>query len=183
MTELHPADDEALMVAFCLGDDAAFNVLFDRYGAAIYRALLRLTCDRNSATDLTQATFLSVVRARDRFVRGSSFRAWLYAIAMNAWRDDRRRAKREVLTGDGTLPDRGYEPALRDPWLEEKLHSALALVPDIQRQVVVLHQLEGFSFKEIGHMLFITEAAAKVRAHRGYERLRALLDPSGSGHE
>lgn len=167
--------DEALMASFCSGTDASFALLFDRYGAPIHRLMLRLTHDHAIATDLTQSTFLSVVKGRDRFVPGSRFRVWLYVIAMNAWRDYRRRGSRELLSVDGALPEGSYLPTMRDPGLEREVRAALGRLPDEQREVIVLHQLEEFSFKEIAELIQITESAAKVRAHRGYERLRALL--------
>jgi len=52
---------------------------------------------------------------------------------------------------------------------------ALAQLPDSQREAILLHRFEGFSFREIGDLLGVSETAVKVRAHRGYERLRVLL--------
>jgi RNA polymerase sigma factor (sigma-70 family) len=176
------ATDEALMAAFCAGHDRAFETLFGRYAEPIRRLALRLTGDRVLAIDLTQTTFLSVVRGRGRFRPGSLFKPWLYAIAMNALRDHRRRARREVLGEAGVLPESSYEAAWRDHGLEREVHGALARLPPEQREAVVLHQLEGFSFHEIAQMLEVTETAVKVRAHRGYERLRALLKDTWVGH-
>ncbi len=176
------AVDEVLMASFCTGVDASFAILFDRYGAPIHRLMLRLTHDPAIASDLTQSTFLSVVKGRERFVPGSRFRVWLYVIAMNAWRDHRRRATRERLSPDGLVPEGSYLPTMRDPGLEREVHAALARLPVEQREVIVLHQLEEFSFKEIAELLHVTESAAKVRAHRGYERLRALLGNTWRDH-
>lgn len=170
------------MASFCAGADASFALLFDRYAAPIHRLMLRLTHEHAMATDLTQSTFLSVVKGRSRFVPGSRFRVWLYVIAMNAWRDHRRRGTRERLSADGLLPEGSYVPVMRDPGLEREVRAALARLPDEQREVIVLHQLEGFSFKEIAELLQLTESAAKVRAHRGYERLRALLGDTWREH-
>jgi len=55
------------------------------------------------------------------------------------------------------------------------VEAALAQLPENQREAIVLHRFEGFSFKEIAELLGVTETAVKVRAHRGYERLRKLL--------
>ncbi len=175
------ATDEALMEAFCAGHEGAFEALFERHAEPIRRLALRLTGNPVLATDLTQATFLSVVRGRERFRRGSLFKPWLYAIAMNALRDHRRRARREALSAGGVLPEGSYEASWRDHGLEREVHGALAQLPPEQREAVVLHQLEGFSFKEIAQMLEVTETAVKVRAHRGYERLRALLKDAWVG--
>jgi RNA polymerase sigma-70 factor (ECF subfamily) len=170
------------MELFRLGDEAAFDTLFSRYAEALRSMLLRLTGDRMLAMDLTQATFLSVVRGRGRFIPGSSFKPWLYAIAMNALRDTQRRAGRELLTEHGAVPERPYDAAFRDLGLEREVHAALEQLPAIQREAVVLHRFEGFSFGEIAAMVGLTESAVKVRAHRGYERLRVLLKDTWGQH-
>src|SRR5262245_19758231 len=79
--------DEALMARFIEGDRGAFEVLFQRYSQPIRGYLLRMVGSEAQADDLTQLTFLSVLRARERFRAGTLFRAWLYASAPNAARD------------------------------------------------------------------------------------------------
>jgi len=64
---------------------------------------------------------------------------------------------------------------LADPGLSRVVERALAQLPDSQREAILLHRFEGFSFREIGDLLGVSETAVKVRAHRGYERLRVLL--------
>lgn len=168
-------EDERLMLAFRDGSDRALEILFDRHAERLNAVLHRMTRDPALATDLTQTTFLSVIRSRDRFDADSRFAPWLYTIAMNALRDQRRRAKRERLGLLGMMPDVDYQPPLSDPGLMREVQSALAALPEDQREAVLLRQVEGFSFKEIASMAGTTEGAIKVRAHRGYERLRALL--------
>lgn len=168
------------MARFCSGEAAAFELLYKRHAAPVYAFLARLVRDRSRAEDLTQITFLSVVRARSRFVPGSRFTPWLYAIAVNAARDAGRRKERrpEELTRDGMLPSaesQTTQPMVRDPGLERQVREALAQLPAAHREAVVLHRFQGLSFAEIAEALGTTVGAAKVRAHRGYERLRALL--------
>ncbi len=172
--ELVSQDDEPLMRLFASGSEAAFEVLFERHAKGVRALILRVTSDRALANDITQATFLSVIGARARFVPGTRFKPWLYAIAMNALRDQRRRGRRELLSADGTLPEEVDEALRPDFWLDQQLQKALAGLPDDQREAIVLHQLAGFSFQEIATMVGATESAVKVRAHRGYERLRTL---------
>jgi RNA polymerase sigma factor (sigma-70 family) len=167
--------DEALMELFRRGDERAFETLFERHGEPLRGMLVRLTGSRVLAADLAQATFCSVVRSRGRFVPGSKFRPWIFAIAMNALRDHQRRAGRELLTSAGTLPEEPYETTFRDTGLEREVRDALEQLPPQQREAVVLHRFEGFAFSEIAQMVGLTESAVKVRAHRGYERLRELL--------
>lgn len=167
--------DEALMEAFREGDEQAFEVLFHRYANPIRRMLVRLCGSPSAASDLTQETFVSLVRGRGRFVRGSRFKPWIYTIALNAFRDSCRLAKREVLTASGQTPEEVEESRIGDPVLEEKVREALERLPSVQREAVVLHVFMGFGFREIAEMAGLSESAAKVRAHRGYQHLRKLL--------
>jgi RNA polymerase sigma-70 factor (ECF subfamily) len=168
--------DEALMQRFSNGDAEAFDVLFARHGAALHGYLWRLLGDRALVDDLTQTTFLSLVRARGRFRPGARFRPWLYAIATNAARDSLRR-RRERLTATGELPaDLAAEQAApQDAPLDAAVQRALAQLPESWRTVVVMHRFEELPFAEIAEALGTTEGAVKVRAHRGYARLRELL--------
>jgi RNA polymerase sigma factor (sigma-70 family) len=180
-TEAHaPEPDELLMERFLGGDASAFEALFARHAARVH-AYLRRMVGPTGADDLTQTTFLSVVRSRERFVRGARFRPWLYAIASNAARDQLRRARFEQPTEDGAPLEQVAEDVLPDPALEKAVHRALAQLPAPQREAIVLHRFQGFSFGEIAETLGLTESAVKVRAHRGYVRLRVLLAHLGEG--
>ncbi len=165
------------MERFCAGDTAAFNTLFERYARPIHRYLLRLVSENALAQDLTQSTFLSLVRARGRFIRGAALKPWLYAIATNAARDHLRRRRPDDLTPTGELPhDAACDPGpLMDLGRDRAVHHALAQLPDNQREAIVLHRFEGLSFAEVAAAVGASESAVKVRAHRGYERLRELL--------
>jgi RNA polymerase sigma-70 factor (ECF subfamily) len=170
--------DEVLMARFCQGDSAAFDALFQRYARPVHGYLTRLTGNPALAEDLGQLTFLSLVRARGRFQHGSRFKPWLYAIATNAARDSQRRNQRpEELTPEGELPASipAEAPGPRDSGLEQAVQRALAQLPEGQRVPILLHRFEGMSFAEVADALGLTESAVKVRAHRGYERLRELL--------
>lgn len=166
------------MQRFCDGEAAAFEALFARYGAALHGYLWRLLGDRALVEDLTQATFLSLVRARGRFRPGSRLRPWLYAIATNAARDHLRRGH-ERLTATGELPAdlASEQSAPRDAPLEAAVQRALAQLPESWRTVVVMHRFQELPFSEIAEALGTSEGAVKVRAHRGYARLRELLGP------
>lgn len=180
-TEAHaPEPDEMLMERFRGGDASAFDALFARHAGRVH-AYLRRMVGNPTAEDLTQTTFLSVVRSRERFQRGARFRPWLYAIAGNAARDHVRRARFEQPSDDGQMPEASAEPLLPDPAMEKAVHVALAQLPVQQREAILLHRFEGFSFGEIAETLGLTESAVKVRAHRGYVRLRMLLAHLGEG--
>ena len=171
--------DEVLMARFCAGEAPAFDALFQRHSRAVRGYLTRLTGSAATAEDLLQLTFLSLVRSRGRFQPGSRFKPWLYAIATNAARDHQRRGRRpEELTEQGALPvgvPDDDAPGPRDAGLDRAVRRALDQLPEGQRVPILLHRFEGMGFAEIADTLGLTESAVKVRAHRGYARLRELL--------
>jgi RNA polymerase sigma factor (sigma-70 family) len=164
------------MVSFQQGQSTAYDTLYARHAGAVRGYLTRLVQNAATAADLTQATFLSVFRARDRFSGSQRFKPWLYAIATNAARDWRRHARFETVSEDGATPDGVYDgPGPRDVGLERQVWRALESLPEAQREAIVLHRFQGLSFSEIAELAQVSESAVKVRAHRGYERLRELL--------
>lgn len=164
------------MERFVRGDSGAFEALYTRHCRGVRNYLARLV-GPHPAEDLTQVTFLSVVRAKDRFRSGAAFKPWLFAIATNAARDYVRRKRPDAPTPDGELPfDLAAEEAPgADPELRKRVRLALEALPTAQREAIVLHRFEGFSFSAIAQTLGLSESAVKVRAHRGYVRLRELL--------
>ncbi len=171
--------DDDLMAKFCRGDETAFGVLYDRYAPQLEAFLRRLVRDQTLAEDLLQTTFLSFVRARGRYVTTAGLRAWIFSIAANAARDALRRrgARREDALGPEIGNIGGASAAMSDPPLARAIDDALRQLPDDQREAVLLHKMHGLSFPEVASALGTTVGAAKVRAHRGYQRLRSLLAP------
>jgi RNA polymerase sigma factor (sigma-70 family) len=170
--------NEELMERFVGGDMASFDQLFTRQAPLLQGFLLRMVGDKATAEDLLQITFMSVLRSKDRYEVGLPVGPWLTTIAANAARDTlRRKAIRtkniedtQASEGDANVP-----PPNVDPGARKALLNALEQLPHQQREAVVLHKVEGFSFEQIAEQLQITATAARIRAHRGYERLRELL--------
>ena len=138
--------------------------------------LVGLLAASAAAQDLVQQTFLQVHRARRDFRPGSALRPWLYTIAANLRRESRRRAARrpELPLAEQTSREPSVGPAASTP-AERLVRRALQDLPDGQREVVVLHWYEGYTFREIAQIVGASQSAVKVRAHRAYERLRAVL--------
>ena len=172
--------DEALMERFCGGDNAAFEALFARHAARVQGFLGRMVRDGPLAEDLLQTTFLSVIRARGRFEPGTRFVPWVLTIAANAARDAlRRRLHAEELVRRRDGESTSVEPRVGDPGMRKQLEDALQQLPEDQREAVLLNKVEGWSFEEIAALRGISVGAARVRAHRGYEKLRRLLKAGG----
>ncbi len=173
--------DEVLMAAYRAGDRAAFDALFSRYAPRLRQTLSRRINRRDDVADLVQQTFLQLHRARADFREGAKLRPWLYTIALNLARQYFRRKGRRPETGLGEVEpaERGQEGDPERPAVARELHEALAALPAAQREVIELHWFEGLPFKEVAQVVGASESAVKVRAHRGYEKLRArLVDPA-----
>ena len=169
--------DEALMERFCDGDSAAFEALFARHSGRLQGFLGRMVREAPLAEDLLQTTFLSIIRARGRFEPGTRFVPWLLTIAANAARDAlRRRQHAEALVQQRDGESSSVEPRVGDPGMRKQLEDALQRLPEDQREAVLLNKVEGWTFEEIASLRGISVGAARVRAHRGYEKLRQLLE-------
>ena len=172
--------DEELMAAYVAGDQAAFRALFDRWAAPVFALARRRLPSDADARDVVQQTFLQLHRARADFAPGASLRPWLFTIALNLVRERHRRAgrRKESSLEAESVPEPSAPPS---PTLGEgdgearRVRAALAQLPAAQREVIELHWLEERPFPEIAELVGASLSAVKVRAHRGYERLRAIL--------
>jgi RNA polymerase sigma-70 factor (ECF subfamily) len=164
------------MDRFCQGEHDAFEALFARHAGRVQGFLARMVRDGALAEDLLQSTFLSVIRARGRYERGTPFVPWLLTIAANAARDSLRHHRYvEAFSKERPLGPTASLPAMGDPGLRRQLEDALQQLPPDQREAVVLSKVEGWSFEEIAALQGGSVGAARLRAHRGYEKLRELL--------
>lgn len=169
--------DEELMRRYVLQDDqAAFEAIFRRHADRVLGVFRRVGCDPVLSRDLMQQTFLHLHRARKDFDLSRRLKPWLLTIALNVRREHfRRRGRRPEEPLD---PERHREPSV-DPETstasDRLVRRALQQLPDNQREVIELHWFEGLSFAEVADVVGASRSAVKVRAHRGYQALRALL--------
>jgi RNA polymerase sigma factor (sigma-70 family) len=175
------ASDEQLMAAYVAGDQAAFAELWRRLAPPLMR-LLRWQLSRpEDARDLLQQTFLHLHRSRHDFRPGADFRPWLWTIALNVKRQHLRQLKRKP---EVALEDRGAEAAdagssyVEQHELIRSVQGALATLPPDQREVIILHWFRGLGFNAVATEVRASVSAVKVRAHRGYDVLRAAFGVS-----
>lgn len=172
--------DEALMEAYVDGDAAAFRVLFDRHAAVLFRLARRRLSSDDDARDVVQQTLLQVHRARNDFRRGAKLRPWLFTIAMNLVREHYRKHQRrreQPLDSAPATAEPTDEPEELERTRERaaRVRAALATLPESQREVIELHWFDNSPYEEIAMIVGASVAAVRVRAHRGYERLRQIL--------
>jgi RNA polymerase sigma-70 factor (ECF subfamily) len=170
--------DEELMTAYVGGDHAAFAELFRRYAPILLRLMRHRISRREEADDLVQLTFLHLHRCRHDFRTGAALRPWLFTIALNLrfqhFRECGRRRETTVDVDSLEVPGSSRSP--QESMDENRaVRLALTKLPTDQRDVIVLHWLEGLSFAEVSEAVGASVNAVKVRAHRGYVSLRKLL--------
>jgi RNA polymerase sigma-70 factor (ECF subfamily) len=173
--------DEQLMAAYVAGDERAFRVLFERYAPQLYRLVRRRVGSDDEARDLVQQALLQMHRARHDFRPDSRVRPWLFTIAVNLVREHYRkrgRRREQALEHEAAVPaDAADTPGAHDESHERaaRVRAALARLPAQQREVIELHWFEQSPYEEIAAIVGASVAAVRVRAHRGYLRLRELL--------
>ncbi len=180
------------MERYLAGDARSFQTLMERYGSRIFNFILRQTGDRQLAEDLVQDVFLRLVHSAGSFKQQARFSTWLYTIARNLCIDHGRKARhRRIMQldeplrrgdeGGATVLDRaadagpGPDRLARDRRFRAALTAALDLLPEEQREVYVMRELEGLKFREIADVVGVPENTIKSRMRYALQGLRERL--------
>src|SRR3989454_11176736 len=173
-------------------DRERFQALAEEHLDSLFRGALRLTRNRTRAEDLLQETFLRAWRSFRTFQPGTNARAWLYKILMNAYIDSYRKTAREPEVVDHDDVDEFYlytkvqesedfrragnpEEEVLARLMDTDVKGALDSLPESFRQVVILSDIEGFSYQEIADILSIPIGTVMSRLHRGRRQLQGKL--------
>ena len=169
-----------------LGSTAAFNQLVAVYQRLVYNAAYRILSDPDAAADATQEAFLSAFRAMRDF-RGGSFKAWLLRIATNACYDQLRYKQRRPTASLDALLLEDEEPASMPGTLEgpeeyvlrrelsAQVQRGLMTLPVEQRTVLILSDVQGFTYEEIATTTRASLGTVKSRLSRAREHMRDYL--------
>jgi RNA polymerase sigma-70 factor, ECF subfamily len=159
------------------GDRAAFAALVKRHYDFIHRAAYRLTGRRDDAEDVAQEVCARLGKAVAGYRGGSAFTTWLYAIVLNAARDQMRKSARETAKAAAfevhALVD--AQPAIEAEDPAEAMWAAVRALPDQQRVAVTLVYGEGLSHAEAAEVMAVAEATVSWHVHEAKKRLRRLL--------
>jgi RNA polymerase sigma-70 factor (ECF subfamily) len=169
----------ALMEGYLQGRIEAFDGLHAALSGRLRGYLLSQCRDAALADDLLQDTFMQIHRSRRTYEPGRPVTPWVFAIARNVYLMKRRSAGRrlrfeEALAADAKSSDLPHDD-LRTLVKKDQVQRALDQVPADQRQALLLHHVEGWSFVEIAARLGIRVNAAKTRAFRGMKKMRGHL--------
>lgn len=170
------------------GEIPSWGDLVAEHADSVYRLAFRLSGNKHDAEDLTQETFMRVFRSLDRYKPGT-FQGWLHRITTNLFLDmvrHRNRIRMEALPDDydrlpatTVTPEQAYHVSHLNPVLQEALDE---LSPDF-RVAVVLCDVVGMSYEEIGDTLGIKMGTVRSRIHRGRSQLRASLEGAAAVSE
>jgi RNA polymerase sigma-70 factor, ECF subfamily len=176
MTE---APDEELMLAYRGGDARAFETLYGRHRASLFRFVLRSIKVRALAEELYQEVWMRVIEARASYKPSARFTTWLYTIAHNRLVDHWRRGGLSLVSlDDHDVPSGSPDPAHHAEAREALARFAAALerLPPAQREVFLLYQEAGLTVPEIAAATASNEEAAKSRLRYAMAKLKAALD-------
>jgi RNA polymerase sigma-70 factor, ECF subfamily len=186
-----PVDDVELVDRLRAGDESAFVTLVGLYQPRMLRLAEATVGSRAVAEEVTQDTWLAVLRGVERFEGRSSLKTWLFHILLNRARSAASREQRAGRPDEGVVEDRfdksGAWAMPPEPWadrvddrlaaehLAARIQQLLPELPDSQRQVLVLRDVEGLSPGEVASLVGVSDGNQRVLLHRGRARLRQLL--------
>ena len=179
MGETASTSDAYLVRKAQAGDSQAFGVLVSRYMRAAYAVGLSVTGHHGDAEDAAQEAFMVALARLDDCRNPDRFAGWLLAIVRNRARN---LVRREVLRDTDVLPEtaaaRGRTPEkeAEHAELQERLEKALQRLPEVQREIVLLHDLEGWRHREIAERLGIPSGTVRSHLHFARKSLRQDAD-------
>lgn len=192
-------DDEELLRRFLTGDREAFRTLVQRYQPVLVQIARYYVNSTATAEDVAQDTWIAVLKGAERFEGRASFKTWLFRIVANRARSTGTREKRQVPT-DPTDPVAGSRFNSEGMWKEPPvsfadvlaesesnsavaaaIHAAIAELPEMQRSVVTLRDVEGLSTGEIASLLELSEANTRVVLHRARAHIREVVERVAKG--
>ena len=186
-------EESAVIKRILEGEVNAFELLMTAYEKNVYNLALRMCSNPEDAADMTQEAIIKAYNSLAAFRGDSKFSVWLYRIVSNVCLDFLRKQKRrpsvslsvEDESGESTelqIPDETKSP---DKLLEQKLsreavQRGLKELPEDQRQILILRELQGLSYDEIAAVLNIESGTVKSRIFRARKKLCAFLIKDGN---
>ena len=207
MTSARSVDERELLESLHRGDERAFVTLVDRHGAAMLRHARLFVRDQAVAEEVVQEAWLGVLRGIERFQARSSIRTWLFTIVANIGRTRGAREARSLPfsafadEGASVPPERFVGPGDRweghwatppEAWGQPErelvsaetralVAAAIAALPESQRHVISLRDVEGWSADEVCNVLELSETNQRVLLHRARGKVRRALDEYVTG--
>ena len=187
-------EDLAVIERASNGDGDAFETLIRKHQASVFTLAYRMLGNRAEAEEMAQEIFFKAFRALKRFERRSRFSTWLYSIAtnhcLNQLESRRRRPRLQELNRsarkEGTPgplldqiadPTPGADQALEQADLQRQVQEQLLTLTPAHRSILVLRDIQGLAYEEIGEILSLEPGTVRSRLHRARMELKERLKP------
>ena len=179
-----PANDELFVKRAQSGDSAALEELILSYEKKVYNISYRFMGNEADACDAAQDALIKIYKKLSDFKGRSSFSSWVYRLTVNTCLDALRKRKKNVLSletaaeyGASFTDDSVPTPEGRVLSLErsEDIQTAINTLTDEHKSVIILRDINGFSYEEISDFLGISIGTVKSRINRGRQKLKDLL--------
>ena len=189
-----PPDSE-LVDRFKSGDRRAFDELVRRYQHRVFTLAMRWMGDEQIASEVAQDVFIALFRSLKNFRGDAQLSTWIYRVVINHCKNRKQYRRRRKMTrheplegdrgkdddgpkrqlaGDGPMPD----AAVHQTDAERLIRDALEQLPEDQRQIIVLRDIEDLSYEEISELLDLPRGTVKSRLHRARAQLARVLNRS-----
>src|SRR4051794_34518840 len=176
-----PLLDEELMLRVRGGGISSLAALFERHHVALFYFFSRLTGDPPASEDLVQDTFYRILKYRESYRPGTSFRTWMYQVARNAKADRFHKQRNEVELDAAPVAVVLPIDAVEAQQQVAQLKQALLALPEEKRELLVLSRYQGLNYQEIATLLQCEVGTVKVRVHRALQELKQHFQRRESG--
>jgi RNA polymerase sigma-70 factor (ECF subfamily) len=169
--------DEKLMQRYAKGDAKAFDQLYARHRAPLYRYFIRQVNNPATANDLYQGAWEKIIKAREKYRSTAPFKMWMYRIAHNHLVDHYRRKRPEGPVETDTLSDTQADPSqsVIDGQQSELLRTGIAALPVEQRNTLLLQLETGLKIEEIARVTGVGRETVKSRLRYAVNYLKRSL--------
>jgi RNA polymerase sigma-70 factor (ECF subfamily) len=167
----------------CEGDGLAVRALYERYAPRVFAVVRRIAGEDDLAQDYAQEAWIRAIRALPTFRGDARFSTWLHRIAVNSALQALRKAETRTRR-EAPMPEAvPVNPVEGDVLLGDLLERAMDSLPDGMRQVLILHDVEGYTHEEIGEFLGVTSGTSKSQLFKARSKMRDALRPHEEGGE
>ncbi|HOS40366.1 MAG TPA: sigma-70 family RNA polymerase sigma factor [Spirochaetota bacterium] len=182
--------DDAVIARVLAGDADAFEEIIKRYNDKLFRYVYSKVNNYDEAADVTQDIFVMAYESLASFRGESKFYTWLFSITINYCKNHQKKSRRQASVSINRPDDTEFEMQIHDERVDIEagvidrdslriVKEELFKLPDDYREILVLRDIEGYSYNNISSMLSINLANVKVRIHRGREMLKKRLSERG----
>ena len=191
--EASPKIEKGVIDAFKAGDEKAFGEIVLAYQRRVFNIAYRMLGNREEAKDLAQEVFLSVFESIKNLREEVKFEPWLIQVTVNHCRNRWKYLKRRkyfqsdslddpIETEDGEIPRQVYDPSdnpetvLEKKMIQDLIQRGLLQLKDERRELIVLRDLQGLSYEEIGKLFSLPEGTVKSKIHRARMEFKEILE-------